>query len=82
MSDTTPQSVSNGCRKYVKSRIKFNTFNTFNNVDLSKIVFTGVVIGGVSPAFTDMQNVNYWFVVCGFIISLLAAIIGCRILKP
>ena len=33
MSDTTPQSVSNGCRKYVKSRIKFNTFNTFNNVE-------------------------------------------------
>lgn len=51
-------------------------------IDLSKIVFTGVVIGGISPAFTNMQNVNYWFVVCGFIISLLAAIIGCRILKP
>ena len=32
MSDTTPQPVSNGCRKYVKSKIKFNTFNTFNNV--------------------------------------------------
>jgi len=33
MSDTTPQSVSNGCRKYVKSRIIINTFNTFNNVE-------------------------------------------------
>ena len=32
MSDTIPQSVSNGCRKYVKSRIIINTFNTFNNV--------------------------------------------------
>ena len=32
MSDTTPQPVSNGYRKYVKSKIKFNTFNTFNNV--------------------------------------------------
>ena len=32
MSDTTPQSVSNGCRKYVKSRIDFNNFNTFINV--------------------------------------------------
>lgn len=32
MSSTTPQSVLSGCRKYVKSRIKFNTFNTFNNV--------------------------------------------------
>ena len=33
MSDTIPQSVSNGCRKYVKSRIIINTFNTFNNVN-------------------------------------------------
>lgn len=33
MSDTTPQSVSNGCRKYVKSRIDFNNFNTFINVN-------------------------------------------------
>ena len=32
MSDTIPQSVSSGCRKYVKSRIIINTFNTFNNV--------------------------------------------------
>jgi hypothetical protein len=32
MSDTIPQSVSNGCRKYVKSRIIINIFNTFNNV--------------------------------------------------
>ena len=35
MSDTIPQSVSNGCRKYVKSRIIINTFNTFNNVELN-----------------------------------------------
>ena len=35
MSDTIPQSVSNGCRKYVKSRIIINTFNTFNNVLLT-----------------------------------------------
>ena len=32
MSDTTPQPVSNGCRKYVKSRIDFNNFNTFITV--------------------------------------------------
>ena len=41
MSDTTPQPVSNDCRKYVKSRIKFNTFNTFNNVG---IIFSSVII--------------------------------------
>lgn len=38
MSDTTPQSVSNGCRKYVKSRMDFNNFNTFINVDLLQIM--------------------------------------------
>ena len=38
MSDTIPQSVSNGCRKYVKSRIIINTFNTFNNVKYSFII--------------------------------------------
>ena len=38
MSDTIPQSVSNGCRKYVKSRIDFNNFNTFINVDLLQIM--------------------------------------------
>lgn len=32
MSDTIPQSVPNGCRKYVKSRIIINIFNTFNDV--------------------------------------------------
>ena len=41
MSDTTPQPVSNGCRKYVKSKIKFNTLNTFNNMG---IIFSSVVI--------------------------------------
>lgn len=33
MSDTIPQSVSNDCRKYAKSRIIINTFNTINNVN-------------------------------------------------
>lgn len=51
-------------------------------IDMSKIVFTGVVIGGISPAFINSQNVNYWFVVSGFVISLLSALIGCIILKP
>ena len=36
MSDTIPQSVSIGCRKYVKSRIIINTFNTFNNVVMER----------------------------------------------
>ena len=40
MSDTTPQPVSNGCRKYVKSRIDFNNFNTFINVTYTKMNIT------------------------------------------
>ena len=36
MSDTIPQSLLNGCRKYVKSRTIINTFNTFNNVGRNK----------------------------------------------
>lgn len=38
MSDTIPQSVSNGCRKYVESRIIINKFNTFNNVKTSELI--------------------------------------------
>ena len=41
MSDTIPQSVSNGCRKYVKSRIIINTFNTFNNVNIEYLMGLG-----------------------------------------
>ena len=33
MSCKVQQSVCSDCVTYVKSRIKFNTFNTFNNVD-------------------------------------------------
>ena len=47
MSNTTPQSVLSDCRKYVKSRIKFNTFNTFNNVATALLL---------SSAFGDMEN--------------------------
>ena len=38
MSDTIPQSVPNGCRKYVKSRIIINTFNTFKNVPINMVI--------------------------------------------
>lgn len=34
MSCKVQQSVCSDCVTYVKSRIKFNTFNTFNNVIL------------------------------------------------
>ena len=53
MSDTTPQSVSNGCRKYVKSRIDFNNFNTFINVNKIRKYLIHL-LGGV----TEEEYVN------------------------
>ena len=38
MSSKVQQSVCSDCVTYVKSRIKFNTFNTFNNV-LNEVSF-------------------------------------------
>lgn len=35
MSCKVQQSVCSDCVTYVKSRIKFNTFNTFNNVKMA-----------------------------------------------
>ena len=37
MSCKVQQSVCSDCVTYVKSRIKFNTFNTFNNVKLRNL---------------------------------------------
>ena len=37
MSCKVQQSVCSDCVTYVKSRIKFNTFNTFNNVNYSPV---------------------------------------------
>ena len=37
MSNTIPKSVSTDCRKYAKSKIVFNNFNTFINVKKGEI---------------------------------------------
>ena len=39
MSSKVQQSVCSDCVTYVKSRIKFNTFNTFNNVEDYSLTF-------------------------------------------
>ena len=39
MSCKVQQSVCSDCVTYVKSRIKFNTFNTFNNVTINGKVY-------------------------------------------
>lgn len=52
-------------------------------IDISKIILTGIVIGGLSPIFTgSYSSVNYIMIAIGLVIFLLAAWIGCRILKP
>ena len=57
MSDTTPQPVSNGYRKYVKSKIKFNTFNTFNNVEEKVIVKINESVTSVTRKDLDISYV-------------------------
>ena len=39
MSSKVQQSVCSDCVTYAKSRIKFNTFNTFNNVEKDQIIY-------------------------------------------
>ena len=39
MSSKVQQSVCPDCVTYAKSRIKFNTFNTFNNVEKDQIIY-------------------------------------------
>lgn len=52
-------------------------------IDLSKIVFTGIVIGGIMPVFTSTeQEINIVPISAGLILSILSAWLGCRILKP
>ena len=52
-------------------------------IDISKIIFTGVVIGGISPAFIGSEtSINFMIVISGAAVSFIAAWIGCRILKP
>lgn len=59
MSDTTPQSVSNGCRKYAKSRIDFNNFNTFINVIESYLRgFPDDALPHVAHRFVDTAIAN------------------------
>ena len=50
--------------------------------DYSKLCFAGLVIGGVSPVFTDVYyegNMPYVFI--GLIISVILAIVGNNIYK-
>ena len=50
--------------------------------DLSKLVFTAIVLGGFVPIFTNEYIAVNWIVVgCGTFVSICFAIFGYRILK-
>ena len=48
---------SSGCRKYIKSRIDVNTFNTFNNVPGYNVVieFNGIQHYQTTPFFNNKE---------------------------
>ena len=53
MSCKVQQSVCSDCVTYVKSRIKFNTFNTFNNVKQNENEIKGKELFELSLTFTE-----------------------------
>ena len=64
MSCKVQQSVCSDCVTYVKSRIKFNTFNTFNNVidkEYIKEIISRITKkkadGNIVPATASMQEI-------------------------
>lgn len=51
-------------------------------LDLSKLVFTAIVLGGFVPIFTnEYMTINWLMVVCGTFVSACFAVFGFRILK-
>lgn len=50
--------------------------------DLSKLIFTGLVIGGITPLFTNMTNgINWFTVILGVFSTYIFAFLANRILK-
>ena len=50
-------------------------------LDISKLVFTAIVLGGFTPMFTDVSiNVNWLTIVAGIITTIIFGILGYRIL--
>ena len=63
MSCKVQQSVCSDCVTYVKSRIKFNTFNTFNNVTyISVLIFISVLVHFFFYIFQLKINIIVQFV--------------------
>ena len=50
-------------------------------LDISKLVFTAIILGGFTPMFTDVSiNVNWLTIVAGIITTIIFGILGYRIL--
>lgn len=51
-------------------------------LDLSKLVFAAIVLGGFVPIFTDKDmSVNWLIVGCGTFVTVCFAVFGYKILK-
>ena len=51
-------------------------------LDLSKLVFTAIVLGGFTPMLTDVDiGLNWYIIIGGIVPSLFFGILGYRILK-
>lgn len=51
-------------------------------LDLSKLVFTAIVLGGLTPIFTDKYvDTNWGIVFVGIVSTICLAVFGYRILK-
>lgn len=51
-------------------------------LDLSKLIFTAIVLGGFVPLFTDEYvSINWEIVISGTVSTIFMALLGYRILK-
>ncbi len=50
--------------------------------DLSKLVFAGLVVGGLTPLFSHANNsINWWLMGGGVVVTLVLASLANRLLK-
>lgn len=70
-------------KKEIKERDKTRKENiTKYYLDLSKLTFVALVLGGITPLYTNTGNNINWAVIVGVVVSTVAfASIGNRILK-
>lgn len=50
-------------------------------LDISKLVFAAIVLGGLTPILSSESRANWIIICCGTFVTLCFALIGYRILK-